>query len=452
MKKEYISRKLYKSYFKIGFPMIVSHFITYFASNLTIALIGNLDEKAMSGYTVANETYAVFYMLALGITSSFLIFISQYYGEGNISKVNQIIRFGTNFSFIMGLLYSIAVFFFARPFCLLYVKDPEIIEYAVEYLKFFSWTFIPYVLNLLWNGVFSFIGHSKMAMISNAINCGCTVFFSILLVSDYLHMNMGVAGASLAILLARVIESLFLLTMLNHGESPFKFKIPSVPLEGHEKTAIIKKGIPLITNEIIYAAAYMVIVQSYSYANEEYLACYTVAYNIGMLNFSVHQACPAIVGFLIGGQLGKGNFEQARENGSQILRITGIYHLAQMLIMLALIPIIPRFYSLEGDLYDMAVKLLLIRAVTGGLAFAVPAIYNTLKIGGDSRGVFLTDGLFALGIQMVASIVLSRYVKVPYYVLYGTVEGLNILKALVNIAYYRKNTWLKKLEVRKNEI
>jgi len=432
--------------------MMVSHFITYFASNLTIALIGNLDDKAMSGYTVANETYAVFYMLALGITSSFLIFVSQYYGEGNMVKVNQIIRFGTRFSFVLGALYSSGVFFFARPFCHLYVQDPEIIEYAVEYLKYFSWTFIPYVLNLLWNGIYSFIGNSKMAMFSNAINCVCTVLLSICFVTDYTGMNMGVSGASLAILLARLGESIFLLSMLNQKGSPFRFGTKLPKLQTREKMAVLKKGIPLISNEIVYAVAYMVIVQSYSYANEEYLSCYTVAYNVGVLNFSVQQAFPAVVGFMVGTRLGRGEFDKAKENGEQILRIAAIYQMSQMAIMLALTPFIPRFYALDGELYDMAVKLLVIRAITGGLQFAVSPIYNILKIGGDSRGVFLSDGLFAMAVQMVASIVFSRFIPVPYYTLYGVVEGLNILKGWVNMVIYRKGHWLKKLEVEKNEI
>ena len=449
---KFISKKIYQSYFKIGFPMMVSHFITYFASNLTIALIGNLSDKAMAGYTVANETYSIFYMLALGITSSFHIFISQYYGEGNIDKVNQIIRYGTAVSLFLGTTYSVLVFVFGRPFVGLYVSDPETIEYALEYLKFFCWTFIPYVLNYLWCGIYSFIGNSKMAMLSNGINCIATVLFSICFVSDVFNMNIGIAGASLALLLARCLEGVFLFCMLNRKDSEFRFSIPAGHLDKKERISILKKGLPLITNELIYSLAYMVIVQSYSYAHEEYLACYTVAYNIGMLNFGAQQACPAIVGFLVGGELGRKDYEKAKYNSSQVIRISAIYFIAQGLILLGLSPFIPKFYSLEGDLYHMAVILIIIRAISGGLSFTVSPIYNILKIGGDTKGVLITDGLYAAGVQMVVSIILSRVISVPFYVLYGAVEGLNIVKAYVNLIVYRKYNWLKKLEVNNNEI
>lgn len=53
-----------KTYFRLGFPMILSQLMVYLINNFSVAMIGTLSSDAISGFTAANESFSIVSMLS----------------------------------------------------------------------------------------------------------------------------------------------------------------------------------------------------------------------------------------------------------------------------------------------------------------------------------------------------------------------------------------------------
>lgn len=434
-----------KTYFRLGFPMILSQLMVYITNNFSVALMGTLSSDAISGYTAANEAFQIVSMVVLGLTGGFHIYIAQYYGDNNKVKYNQVLRFGTKLSLGLGLGCALFFTVIAKPFVLLFVRDPIIVEYGVAYLSIFAWTFVPYSLNTLWSGAYQMTGRAHITFISGAVNCLANLFFCyILLLGRFGVSPMGIRGAAVALMIARSCESIFLFIMMNRKNSEFKFREKYDSMKTGEIGNIFKTSWLLVANELLYSIAFMFIAKNYGYVSDRSLGCWTVAKEASLLVFVFTQGIGAVIGVLVGGELGAGNLEKAKANSRCVLKLTLILYVIGGMILASLSPFIPAWYGMERDLAALTTKMLLVKAVfcIGGIT---TFFYNTLRVGGDTKSVFLMDGVFSIVVVLGVSSLCTYVCHTDFLTLYIAVEGMNILKWCLCYTLYRRGKWLKQL-------
>lgn len=441
-----LDKNFVHQYFRIGFPMILSQLVVYLVNNLSVVMMGTISSQAISGYTCANESFSIFSMLVLGLTGGFHVYISQYYGDDNREKYNQVLRLGMKFVFVLSVAAVLFFSIFSEQFIRIFVQnDQEIIDYGVQYLRIFCWTFIPYAMNTLWSGVYQLTGRAQVTMIAGALDCLLnTLFCYILLYGKFGLPQMGIQGAALALLVARSGESLYLYWRINGKDSEFTFKEKYPPLDVKLIYNILKTSAPLIANETLFSVAYMFITKNYSYASSSLLACYTTVNNAQQLVFVITQGTSAVIGVLIGGKLGAGRLEEAKENGDKILQLTFILYALFGVVLFLLAPILPGFYSLQGELAQTATQMFRIKAFIGFGGMSM-CFYNTLRIGGDTMGVFLLDGIYSCVGPLVVSYVFSHMLFINFVVLYAAIEFMQVVKCCLGYYLYRRGKWIRKL-------
>ncbi len=431
-----------KKYFKYGWPIILSQMIIIAANNLSVSLMGGISENAISGYTLANESFTIFSMIALGLTGGFHVFISQYYGVQNRTKYNQVLRYGMKFCGVVSIIFAGGFFIFAQEFIKIFAKDELIIQYGKEYLQVFCWTFIPYMLNLLWSETYSFIGQAKVTMISGTANSVLTIILCYIFLQK---MNLGIMGAALALLIGRLAESVFLIYMLNREGSEFKFSGTYPSLNREEKIQIISTSFPLILNEGVFSVAMLFVMKNYSYVSEAKLACLTVINNISQLFFIGNKGAGPCIGVMVGGELGKGNFAEAQENAKKTYWMAVACCAFGAVAMFICSPFIPTMFHLNGELADLCYKMILVKCITGVLGGNTMVFYNILRVGAATKEVFYQDGLFTVCGPLVTSYLCARVFKVDFLTMFIVQDSMQIVKTLVGYYFYKKGHWIKKI-------
>ncbi|MDO4378640.1 MAG: MATE family efflux transporter [Erysipelotrichia bacterium] len=437
-----ISNAFIKKYFKYGWPIILSQLIIIVANNLSVALMGDLSANAINGYTLANEAFTIFSMIALGLTGGFHVFISQYYGVQNRTKYNQVLRYGMKFCSIISIVFAGGFFIFAQEFIKIFATDEVIIQYGKDYLQILCWTFIPYMLNLLWSETYSFTGQTKVTMVSGTANSVLTIILCYIFLQK---MNMGIMGAALSIFIGRLTESVFLIYMLNREGSEFKFSGIYPSLSKEEKIQIISSSFPLILNEGVFSVATLFIMKNYSYVSETRLACLTVINNISQLFFIGNKGAGPCIGVMVGGELGKGYFDEAKDNAKKTYWMAVSCCAFGAIFMFICSPYIPKMFHLEGELADLCHKMILVKCITGVLGGNTMVFYNILRVGSATKEVFYQDGLFTACCPLVTSYLCSRVFNVDFLTMYIVQDSMQIVKTLVGYYFYRKGHWIKKI-------
>lgn len=437
-----LDRTFINKYFKYGLPIILSQMIIIIANNLSVVLMGSLSPDAISGYTLANESYTIFSMIALGLTGGFHVYISQYYGVQNKTKYNQVLRYGMKFCGCVAVIFSGMFFIFAEEFIRIFAKDEIIIRYGTEYLRVFCWTFIPYMLNLLWSETYSFIGKTKITMISGLINSALNIILCYIFIE---LMQMGIMGAALSLLIGRLSESILLIYMLNKKDSEFRFKGEYPSLNKEEKYQIVSTSFPLILNESVFSVAMLFVMKNYSFVSERKLACLTVVNNMSQLFYIGNKGAGPCIGVMVGGELGKGNFEEAQSNAKKTYWTAVMLCAIGAVAMLICSPFIPQLFHLDGDLVVLCQKMIYVKCITGVLGGNTMVFYNILRVGAATKEVFYQDGLFTLCGPMVASYIAAKVFKVDFFTMFVIQDSMQIVKTMVSYYFYKQKHWLKKI-------
>lgn len=139
-----MSKGFVKTYFRLTLPAIIAQLVVFVVDNLNVAILGSLSEKAISGYTIANQSYDIFVMLALGLSGGFHVYISQLYGNNDKEKCNRVLRLGLKICTAVGFIYSLSMFLFAKPFINIFIQDPERVAYGVRYLRIYAFSLLFY--------------------------------------------------------------------------------------------------------------------------------------------------------------------------------------------------------------------------------------------------------------------------------------------------------------------
>ena len=436
-----------KTFLVLSAPAICCEFVILLTNNINTAILGTLNDKAITASGIANQAFDLYSVFILGLTSAFHIYIAQYYGSRNKEKYNIVFQTGFIFAGTIALLCTALFLFFSKKFCSLFLTETETLSYAVPYLRIYSLSFIPFAINYYIQGILAMSGKAKITMYSSIADSAINLFLCYFLVNGTsffppLYAN----GAAVSLLIGRIIESIFLIHYLLKNGSEFSFSFPCFSSSRGEIRKVMHTAAPLIANECVYSFAVTMIFRNYSYANEKYLPCIPVVNLLANLLYCPAKGSRAALGVLVGGELGKGNTDTARKNQKRIERICYSIGLTGFIIVALLSDWIPLFFSLHGDLYLMARKMLLAKAAINLFDSGKQIIYiSTLRIGGDSRSVFLYDAAFVFLIIMSASLIASRFFHVSFFVMYLVVESCTILKIFWGRYLLGKGNWLKQL-------
>lgn len=435
-----------KEFLKISFPMMISQLLANLVNMADTVMLGTLSEKAISGVSVANRTFFIYSLTLFGLTNGIGLFISQYYGANKRREMNQIFRFGIILCCIVCVLALSILLIYPEQIVKLFVKDIVTISYAMEYIVILRWTFIPFAISSISGVAFRVIGQTKVSMYTGILAFVSNVSLNYILIFGKLGFpTMGIRGAAYATLIARVIEALFLVCLLNSSYSLFRFNQKLPLLEVEKAWQILITSIPLIMNEVIWSLGLSLNFMNYSYVGEQYLPALTVTDNISNLVFVMFSGGAAAIGIFVGKKLGAGEVEEAKENAKKMIVISlGIYIVGGILIICTS-SYTPLIYSLDGEILRMASFLLIIKACFAWTQGYSNSIYNILRSGGDTNGVFMLDGLFTCLGPVLISTILSRVFHTRFIILYIVVESLGLLKVFLATYFYRRGKWVRNL-------
>ena len=433
-------------YFQLTLPAIIAQLVVFIVDNLNVAILGTLSEKAISGFTIANQSFDIYVMLALGLSGGFHVYISQLYGNHDAMKYNQVLRLGLKIIACAGFLYSLCMCIFAKPFITLFIRDSERIAYGARYLRIYAWSHMLYGINLMLSGTYTIVGKARVAMYSGMINCICSLLCSYTLVYGKFGLpSLNVEGAALAVLIGRLAELVYLLVQLHGKDSDFTLFDPLPKLEGDILSRVLHTAGPLILNETCYALAFFMIVRNLSYLDERYISCYTVTNNCNKLFFAASYGLSPAVGALIGRNLGLGKFAEAKQGGNDILWMNFYIHLVFGSLLVLLSKWIPGFFSLSGDVAEVCQWMLVSKAVLGLFGGYSNVFYNILRIGGKTKYVFLLDGLFSLVCPMTVSLIVCVLHPLSFLWAYICIDAMNVIKTGLGFYLYHRNVWLNQL-------
>lgn len=445
-----LDRPFYRQLLVLAAPIMLQNFIASSLNMFDTLMIGQLGENEVAAVGVANQVFFLFNLVANGAAAGCSIFLSQFWGGGDRRSVHKVVGLGLMMNLCIGLLFTGAACAFPGPIIGLFSDDQAVISLGIEYLLLAALSYAFTSVSFLLAGAMRSVGKAWPPMIISAgavlVNIALNQVF---IFGELGAPAMGVRGAALATLIARVVEMALMLV--------FCF-LPSSPLRGRLREYIsftpaftgkvLLKTLPILLNESCWAVGTMLYVRAYGHIGTHAIAasqiCNTVQNLFMVACFSL--ASSSLV--MIGNQIGAGRREQAVIYSRRFSKLALLVGLILGIAVALSAPAILTLFKVSEQAARAAVAMLRIFSLIAPIrVLNVVLIVGVFRGGGDAGFSLAAEGvtMWTIGVPLAFLGAVTLRLPVEQVVLLITLE--EIVKCVIALFRLRSNRWLHEVAI-----
>ncbi len=439
-----------KAMIAITLPIALQNLITSSLNMVDTLMISSLGEASIAAVGLANQIFFFYAVINFGIHSGSSIFISQYWGKEDVPNIRRVLDISLFLTAIVGIIFTIAGFFFPRALMNIFTHEEEVVRLGAEYLKIVSLSYLITGISFAYSIALRSTGRPKVPMMISGISFITNTFFNYIFIFGKLGMPaLGVKGAALGTLMARVIEIAFLFYVVYRNIGPLSARVKD--LIDWDKT-FIKRFIntisPVVINEAFLSLVQIMYSIAYARIGKEATAAVQLTTTIQNVFFVFVRGLANACAVIIGNKIGRGeDVEEIYDYAKKFLWIS----IATGLVLGAILALTPDltlkiFRNLEPEVYKSAKNLLIIMGLSFFIrSYTSTAIVGVLRGGGDTRYSMILELFSVWGIGVPLAFIGSLVLNLPVYMVFLLVTFEEVFKFLVSIPRIISKKWIKEL-------
>lgn len=450
------NKEIYKKALRLAVPMMIQNGITNMVGLVDNVMVGSLGSEAIAAVSIVGQLIFVFNLAIFGGLSGPGIYGAQYYGSKNIKGFQNTVRL-KHWIGIICLVGGLLVFNLAgEPLIKLYLQgeseniDPVLtMSLAKQYMSIMLWGLPFFVFTQIYSTSLRETGESVKPMVAAVTSVVVDVMFNyVFIYGNFGAPKLGVKGAAIATVMARVIEMGVVVIWAfsarrRHVFLKGLYKTLLVPLKETKK--ILKKSVPIFFNEFLWAGALAVLTQCYSLRSLDVVGGLNISNALCNLFNVVFVAMGNAVGILTGQTLGVSEYEKARKDSFSLMWFTGIVCLVLTAALAGVSGIFPSFYNTTDEIKGYASVFIIITALFFPVQGFLNALYFTLRSGGKTLITFLFDSVFSWVIPVPCAFLLCNFTGLSVFAVYAIVQAADLIKVAVGSILIKKGVWISNL-------
>ena len=447
MKKLIGSKGFYKMVLAICIPIVIQNGFTNLASLLDNIMIGQLGTLSMSGVSITNQLLQVFNVTIFGAMSGPGIFMAQFYGKKNKEGVENCFRIKLIIGIIIALLAIFLFYTFGQQLISLYLNDNptdslKTLNYGMDYLKIMLIGLIPFVITQVYSSSLRETGNTVLPMIASVVAVIVNFCINYILIFGHFGFpQLGVTGAAIGTVVSRVVEmSINIVGGYRNVYLKEAMVLKKVPLSSTKE--MLKRGLPLLCNEILWSISIALISQSYSTRGIIAVAAINITTTVTIFFMIVCYAMGNSISIVVGQQLGAGEIEKAKDYDLKMLFMNFVMCLAIGIVLFNVSSLIPQIYNTSLEVKALASQLLKIAACMLPIISIYYSSYFTMRAGGKTFLTFLFDSGYTFVFTFMSALLLTRLTSLPILTIYLLVQCVDIPKATLGLVLVRKGIWV----------
>lgn len=447
MKKLIGSKGFYKMVLAICIPIVIQNGFTNLASLLDNIMIGQLGTLSMSGVSITNQLLQVFNVTIFGAMSGPGIFMAQFYGKKNKEGVENCFRIKLIIGIIIALLAIFLFYTFGQQLISLYLNDNptdslKTLNYGMDYLKIMLIGLIPFVITQVYSSSLRETGNTVLPMIASVVAVIVNFCINYILIFGHFGFpQLGVTGAAIGTVVSRVVEmSINIVGGYRNTYLKEAMVLKKVPLSLTKE--MLKRGLPLLCNEILWSISIALISQSYSTRGIIAVAAINITTTVTNFFMIVCYAMGNSISIVVGQQLGAGEIEKAKDYDLKMLFMNFVMCLAIGIVLFNVSSLIPQIYNTSLEVKALASQLLKIAACMLPIISIYYSSYFTMRAGGKTFLTFLFDSGYTFVFTFMSALLLTRLTSLPILNIYLLVQCVDIPKATLGLVLVRKGIWV----------
>ena len=428
---------------------MIQNLISTLVNSADTIMLGYVSQTAMAASSLANQYTFVLFCFYYGLSAGTSVLCAQYWGKGDKQTVERILGLASRAVILISLIFFSISFFFPGAIMRLFTSSPETIHEGIRYLRVLSFSFI-------------FMGFSQI-FVSALRSVGKVVFPSViyvvsLLVNVLLNATfifglfglpkLGVIGVALGTVSARVVEAVMCI-VYSAVSRDVKIKLENLfRSSGVLFKDFIKISAPAVINDLVWGVAASTFTAILGHIGDDMVAANAVAVMVVNMGAIVCRGFANATTIIVSQTLGENRMKDTKVYASRMLRLTFVVSLLGCGVILAIRPLMLRFYSdklTPTALSYLGILMIMTTWRLVGEAVNTCLICGCFRGGGDSKFGMILDTIFMWGVAVPLMAVAAYVLKLPPIWVYFVMTLDELEKMPFIFIHYFKHKWMKNI-------
>ncbi|WP_270474826.1 MATE family efflux transporter [Clostridium cochlearium] len=438
--------EFYKVLGRLALPIIIQNFITAFLNMIDTVMVGKLGEVEIASVGVANQYFFFFNLLVLGISSGGGIFISQFWGKRDKKNIRKILGVNVIAGVSISLIMTLIALLMPENIISLFNKDPQVIQSGAKYLKVISVSYILTAITLAYSISLRCIGEAIIPMAISGIALITNVFFNYGLIFGHFGLPaLGVKGAALATVIARLVECVALLIYVYSKKGVLAASIKEMTdINMKFINKIYRTIASVLFNEACWGLAMVMYAAIYGRIGTKAIASIQICTTVQNLFMVVTLGVANASAVMIGNKIGEGKEEEGKEYAKKFTKMGIVLGIILGFSMALSAPFILNLFNVSKEVMTTSLLILYITsAIMVMRVFNAVMIVGVLRGGGDAKYALISEAVTMWLVGLPLTLIAAFIIKLPVYIVASMAGIEEFGKFILSYKRVKSNKWIK---------
>lgn len=453
-------REFYRRVLTLALPIALQSLITIGVNMLDTIMVGRVGETELSATSLANQFISIYHIFCMGLGMGASVLVSRYWGmrdqeqERAMNALKKTICIMIRLTVSLALLFALLTLFIPGSIMKMYAVEEGIISNGIVYLQYSVVTYFFLGLSLVCTIVLRSVGqvHIPLFVSIGAFFVNFLANYG-LIFGHFGLPRMGVAGAALATLIARIFEASIICGYLFFVDQKIRFRLRDLAMKtGDLLGEYIRISIPVLISDGILAIGNNTVAMVIGRLGESFVAANAITSVTQQMSSVMIQGVCQAGGIVTGQTLGEGNREKAQEQGYGFLGFGLALGVVSAAFILAVSGPIIQSYNVSAETARMAeqlmesISLIVIFQATNSIMTK-----GVLRGGGDTKVLMIADNIFLWALSIPLGILAGFVWKLSPFWIYAALKFDQIAKAVWCVLRLHSGKWIKKINTGKEQ-
>ena len=448
-------RGFYRSVFSLVFPLALQNLINVGVTAADVIMLGRVGEKVLSGASLAGQIQFIMTLIFMGITSGATVLTAQYWGKQDTVTIEKVLGMGLVAGLATAFVFAAAAIGAPEMLMRIYTADLQVISEGSKYLRIVGFSYLFMAVTQVYLNIMRSIERVAVATLIYLISLLVNIAINGLLIFGlYGAPKMGIAGAAIGTLCARMTETALVLcyAFFRNKTVRIRFRylirIDRVLLKDYMVYAM-----PVVLNELMWGLGSSANTAVIGHLGSAAVAANSVAQVARQLATVVVFGISHATAIYLGKTIGEKKMEHAKAYAKRFAGLSLILGAAGGAVILIAAPIANANLALSGQAKSYLVFMFFVMSY-----FTVAQSWNTTMVvgifrsGGDTRFGLIMDvsTMWGCSILLGAAAAFIFHASVP--VVYVILMSDELIKVPITLKRYFSYKWLKDVTREKEEL
>ena len=422
-------KEFYKQAACIAIPISLQSVITIGVSMMDNIMVGALGETALSAVALANQFIGIYQIGCMGIGMGASVLTARFWGMKDITSLKKVV------TIMFRICIGLALLVFMAPTLL--IPDRWMVP-----------CYLLHGLTLTSTLILRSAGQVQIPLVSSAGAFFVNIFFNYIFIFGKLGApKMGVQGAALGTLLARIFEFVFICGYFFGKDQKIGYRIKD--LFGECASLLgeyIRVALPVVISDTLLALGNTAVAMVMGRIGSGFVSANSITAVIQQISTVLIQGICHAGCIITGHTLGRGEQEKAQEQAWTFLWLGAIVGAAGAGIILLIRSYVIGLYNITPETKQIAWKLMdaialivVFQSVNGVMTKGV------LRGGGDTRFLMVADVLFLWIVSVPLGALAGLYWHLDVFWIYVFLKLDQVIKAVWCVFRLKSRKWIKML-------